>query len=201
MPLKAAMLLTLLLAPGLALRAAPVPTTRLRPHHVQQHVPALVMRRSTVPPRMVALPMCPAGGVLSLAVKAGCATVLAQLGLVAAFRSSSDPVLKQAPGYAAHQLVALVVMLYAYATEASNPGLADRVPGRPAAHVCTPCLAQHDVWRARLAQPAGDGIRRGGHGGGPAARRNAISAFPRRDAAWRARGVGHTDEPGGAPIA
>ena len=111
MPLKLA--LTLLLAPSLALRAAPVPTTRLRPHHVQQHVPALVMRRSTVPPRMVALPMCPAGGVLSLAVKAGCATVLAQLGLVAAFRSSSDPVLKQAPGYAAHQLVALVVMIYA----------------------------------------------------------------------------------------
>ena len=123
MPLKLA--LTLLLAPSLALRAAPVPTTRLRSHHVQQHAPALVMRRSTAPPRMVALPMCPAGGVLSLAVKAGCATVLAQLGLVAAFRSSSDPVLKQAPGYAAHQLVALAVMLYAYATEDSNPGLAD----------------------------------------------------------------------------
>ena len=123
MRLKAA-LLPLLLAPSLALRAAPVPTTRLRSHHVQQHAPALVMRRSTASPRMVALPMCPAGGVLSLAVKAGCATVLAQLGLVAAFRSSSDPVLKQAPGYAAHQLVALAVMLYAYATEDSNPGLA-----------------------------------------------------------------------------
>ena len=62
---------------------------------------------------MIALPVCPAGGVLTLAVKAGCATVLAQLGLVAAFRTSSDPVLKQAPGYVAHQLVALVVMLYA----------------------------------------------------------------------------------------
>ena len=120
MRLKAA-LLPLLLAPSLALH---VPTPRLRSHHVQPHAPALVMRRSTAP-RMVALPMCPAGGVLSLAVKAGCATVLAQLGLVAAFRSSSDPVLKQAPGYAAHQLVALAVMLYAYATKDSNPGLAD----------------------------------------------------------------------------
>ena len=64
---------------------------------------------------MVALPMCPASGVLSLAVKAGCATVLAQLSLVAVFRSSSDPVLKQAPGFAAHKLVALALMLYAYA--------------------------------------------------------------------------------------
>ena len=112
--LKAA-LLPLLLAPSLALRVAPVPTTRLRPNDVQQHAPALVMRRSTAPPRMVALPMCPASGVLSLAVKAGCATVLAQLSLVAAFRSSSDPVLKQAPGFAAHKLVALALMLYAYA--------------------------------------------------------------------------------------
>lgn len=114
MPLKAA-LLPLLLAPSLALRVAPVPTTRLRPNDVQQHAPALVMRRSTAPPRMIALPMCPASGVLSLAVKAGCATVLAQLSLVAAFRSSSDPVLKQAPGFAAHKLVALALMLYAYA--------------------------------------------------------------------------------------
>ena len=114
--LKAAALLPLLLAPSLALRVAPVPTTRLRPNDVQQHAPALVIGgRSTVPPRMVALPMCPASGVLSLAVKAGCATVLAQLSLVAAFRSSSDPVLKQAPGFAAHKLVALALMLYAYA--------------------------------------------------------------------------------------
>ena len=120
MRLQAA-LLPLLLAPSLALRAAPVPTTRLRPHHVQQHAPALVMRRSTAPPHMVALPMCPAGGVLSLAVKAGCATVLAQCGLVAAFRSSSDPVLKQAPGYAAHQLVALAMMLFAYALRTRTP--------------------------------------------------------------------------------
>ena len=112
--LKAAALLPLLLAPSLALRVAPVPTTRLRPNDVQQHAPALVMR-STAPPRMVALPLCPASGVLSLAVKAGCATVLAQLSLVAAFRSSSDPVLKQAPGFAAHKLVALALMLYAYA--------------------------------------------------------------------------------------
>jgi hypothetical protein len=79
------------------------------------------MRRSTAPPHMVALPMCPAGGVLSLAVKAGCATVLAQCGLVAAFRSSSDPVLKQAPGYAAHQLVALAMMLFAYALRTRTP--------------------------------------------------------------------------------
>jgi len=113
--LKAAALLPLLLAPSLALRVAPVPTTRLRTNDVQQHAPALVMRRSTAPPRMVALPMCPASRVLSLAVKAGCATVLAQLSLVAAFRSSSDPVLKQAPGFAAHKLVALALMLYAYA--------------------------------------------------------------------------------------
>ena len=113
--LKAAALLPLLLAPSLALRVAPVTTTRLRPNDVQQHAPALVMRRSTASPRMVALPMCPASGVLSLAVKAGCATVLAQLSLVAAFRSSSDPVLKQAPGFAAHKLVALALMLYAYA--------------------------------------------------------------------------------------
>ena len=114
MPRLQAALLPLLLAPSLALRAASVPTTRLRPNDVQQHAPALVMRRSTAP-RMVALPMCPASGVLSLAVKAGCATVLAQLSLVAAFRSSSDPVLKQAPGFAAHKLVALALMLYAYA--------------------------------------------------------------------------------------
>ena len=123
MPRLQAALLPLLLAPSLALRAAPVPTMRLRPNDVQQHAPALVIGgRSTAPPRMVALPMCPASGVLSLAVKAGCATVLAQLSLVAVFRISSDPVLKQAPGFAAHKLVALALMLYAYAQRSRTAG-------------------------------------------------------------------------------
>ena len=99
-PMRAA-LLTLLATPGLALRVAP-PTPQLRP-----------LARAQPPSMSLALPGCAASGIFAVAAKAGCATGLAQLGLQTFFAKSSDPVVAQAPGYSAHQLVALVLMLYA----------------------------------------------------------------------------------------
>ena len=99
-PMRAA-LLTLLATPGLALRVAP-PTPQLWP-----------LARAQPPSMSLALPGCAASGIFAVAAKAGCATGIAQLGLQTFFAKSSDPVLAQAPGYSAHQLVALALMLYA----------------------------------------------------------------------------------------
>ena len=95
-----ALLALVLAAPSLALQL------QLRPTPLR-------LRGGVQPTMSLTLPVCPASGVLALAAKAGCATAFTQLGLVACFRQSSDPVLKQAPGYSAHQLVALALMIYA----------------------------------------------------------------------------------------
>jgi hypothetical protein len=71
--------------------------------------PALVR---SAPCMSLAIPVCTAGGVWSLAARAGCIGVAAQLGLQALFQRSSDPVLSEAPAYAAHQLIALLLMIF-----------------------------------------------------------------------------------------
>ncbi|KAL1504218.1 hypothetical protein AB1Y20_010627 [Prymnesium parvum] len=74
-----------------------------------------VFRRAEFPRMGIALPSCSASGVLSTAVRAGCIGVLAQLGLFAAFKRASDPVLSRAPGYSAHSAVAFVLMVFSAA--------------------------------------------------------------------------------------
>lgn len=60
---------------------------------------------------MISLPTCGAEGVVATAVGAGCVGLLMQLSLFAVFRKSKDPVLSGAPGYSAHQAIALVLMV------------------------------------------------------------------------------------------
>ena len=92
-----------LLAPTAALRVAP----SVAPRAAAPRLP-----RAAAPRQSLVLPACGAAGVLPLAAKAGAVGALAQLGLVGLFRFSSDPVLKQAPGYTAHQIVSFALMVF-----------------------------------------------------------------------------------------
>ena len=47
-----------------------------------------------------------------------------------------------------------------YATEGSNPGLVDRVPGRPATHTCEPCLGKPVLSSATTSSAARGRARR-----------------------------------------
>ena len=73
-------------------------------------VGALAVRAAA--PEMIALPTCSAAGIWGVAAGAGAVAAASQLGLVAAFRRSNDRILSSAPGYVAHQVVALGFMLF-----------------------------------------------------------------------------------------
>ena len=49
---------------------------------------------------------------MPVAITAGAAGLLAQLGLTAAFSATSDPILAEAPAYTAHQVVSFCLMLF-----------------------------------------------------------------------------------------
>ena len=61
-------------------------------------------------PQMALLPSCTAAGVASVAVTSGCIGLMAQVALTFFFKQSKDPFLSRAPGYAAHQAIALLLM-------------------------------------------------------------------------------------------
>ena len=63
-------------------------------------------------PATLSLPACAAGGAVPVAITAGAAGLLAQLGLTAAFRAVADPILAEAPAYTAHQVVSFCLMLF-----------------------------------------------------------------------------------------
>ena len=76
-------------------------------------VPSTLPR--TTPTMSLALPTCTAAGVWTLAAKAGCTGLLAQLGLFTLFKNSGDPILSKAPGYSAHSAIALALMVFCVA--------------------------------------------------------------------------------------
>lgn len=73
---------------------------------------AVAPRRPAIATMLLPLPTCTPSAVLPLAATAGGIGALAQLGLTAAFKASGDPVWQDAPGYAAHQVVAFLLMIF-----------------------------------------------------------------------------------------
>lgn len=96
--------------------------------------PALSASQAMAPAMSIAVPTCTSAGVATVAAAAGGITLLSQISLWALFKRSKDPVLSSAPGYTAHQVVALILMILVttlgFASWLSPPAAAATAVGR-----------------------------------------------------------------------
>jgi len=102
--------------------------------HMTRIRPALSATQQIAPTMSIAVPTCTSAGVATVAVAAGGITLLSQISLWAFFQRSKDPVLNAAPGYTAHQIIALALMVLVtalgFASWLSPPAAAATAVGR-----------------------------------------------------------------------